>query len=384
PGMSSTSASGNVRIAGATPDHRPSIARAATAVTGALVLSVAVTAIIADFTAEQFPGTLMTNSTPVTAPVNGQLEMTAVTAGEIVLPNHQMFLITDGSLQQQIDAAQQRVTRLESQINSAQTAALIHSGQQMALIQSDIFETELKLADFIRRHFHHRFEVTAWTDYLDPKDALAGTVIPPINLESVLLRDNHDSGEARIRAIIAHATAENEVESLEAKITLCERRLKTLEQSQKLTIQTAEAAVGLTALREQLQVARADQSAVEALPFEHEVNAPGFGMTGLIRHQCGDTVEQGDVLVEVFDRDDEFILVDFPSRKAPQLHPGTRIQLVFPGPEKREGKIEDVPPQVTSPAGREQIESQIAVRIIPVGRVWPTLPVGTTVYASFK
>jgi len=348
------------------------------------VLSVAATAIVAGFTAEQFPGTLMTASVPVTAPVTGHLETASVTAGEIVLPDHQMFLITDSGLQKKIDTARDRVARLQAQIATAETGALIRSGQQMALIQSDIFETELKLADFIRRHFHHRFEVTAWTDYLDPKDALASTVTPPINLESVLLRDNRASGEARIRAIIAHAAAENEVESLEAKIALCERRLKILEQSQTLTIQTAEADAGLASLRQQLQVARVEQAEIESAPAEHEVTAPGFGMAGLIHHQCGDRIEQGEVLVEVFNRDDEFVLVEFPSRLAPQICRGTRIQLVFPGQEKREGRIEDVPPQVTSPADGERVESQIAVRVTPVGRVWPTLPVGTTVYTSFK
>ena len=142
--------------------------------------------------------------------------------------------------------------------------------------------------------------------------------------------------------------------------------------------------LGIAVIREQLQAARAELASQQDEVAEHLVVSPAYGMTGLIQHKTGDRVSRGDVLLELFDRDDEFVRVEFPSRLAPQLRKGTHILLMFPGDEEREGEIDEVPPQVTSPAEGQDEESRIAVRVIPRGRAWPTLPVGSTVYATLK
>jgi multidrug resistance efflux pump len=363
---------------------RPSVLRAASLVAGALVLSVAATALVAGFSEEQFPGTLMTDSISVLSPATGRIEEISVASGEIILPDTELFLISDEELQGRIAAIQLRVRQLQSQLVAAQANAEIRSGQQVAVINTEIFETELQLADFLRRHFQHKFEVTAWTDYLDPADSLASNQAAPVDLKSAIIPRRPDAGEARIRAIISRATSANEVESLEAKIEMCERRLETLRGQSQLIAEATEASLGIAELREQLESSEADLAEIESESTEYSVEAPRYGMTGLIRHAVSGQVKKGEVLVDLFDRDEEFVVVEFPSRMAPQIRKGARVNLVFPGNEEREGQIKEAPSHVTSPANGQQVESSIAVRVAPAGRAWPTLPVGSTVYASFK
>lgn len=363
---------------------RPSVLRAAAFVAGALVFSVAATVLVAGFSEELFPGTLMTESVSVVSPVTGRIEEIGISCGEIILPDRELFLITDEELQERVSTAQNQVRQLESQVASAQASSLIRSGQQLAFINTEIFETELQLADFLRRHFQHKFEVTAWTNYLDPVDALASNQTAPVDLKSAIIPRRPDAGEARIRAIISRATSANEVESLEAKIEMCERRLETLRGRSELIAESTEASLGVTELLEELRSAEANLAALETEPAEYSVEAPGYGMTGLIQYSVKSQVRKGDVLVDLFDRDDEFVVVEFPSRMAQQIRKGARVKLVFPGDEEREGQMMESPSQVTSPARGEQHESRIAVRVAPAGRAWPTLPVGSTVYASFK
>lgn len=370
-------------VAATASQKRPSVLRAAGAVAGALVLSVAATAIIAGISEEQFSGTLMTESVTVVSPVAGRVEAVNIGSGEIILPERMLFLITDEELGQRVAAGQRRVQQLKSQLAAAQANARIRSGQQLAFINTEIFETELQLAEFLRRHFQHKFEVAAWTDYLNPVDSLASSQTSPIEMKAAILR-RPDGGEARIRAIISRATSANEVESLEAKIEMCEQRLNKLRERSKLIAEATEASLGIDEIRKELKAAEVDLAAIETEPAEFSVEAPSYGMTGLIRHSVDDSVRKGEVLVDLFDRDDEFVLVDFPSRTAPQIRKGARVKLTFPGDEEREGRIEESPSQVSTLASGKQLESRIAVRIAPAGRAWPTLPVGSTVYASFK
>ncbi|MDA0588099.1 MAG: hypothetical protein O3C17_08815 [Planctomycetota bacterium] len=326
----------------------------------------------------------MTESVSVVSPVTGRIAEIGINCGEIILPDRKLFLITDEELQERVSTAQNQVRQLESQVASAQANAMIRSGQQLAIINTEIFETELQLADFLRRHFQHKFEVTAWTNYLNPVDALASNRTAPVDLRSAIIPRRPDAGEARIRAIISRATSANEVESLEAKIEMCERRLETLRGRSELIAESTEASLGVSELLEELRSAEANLADLETEPAEYSVEAPGYGMTGLIQYSVKSQVRKGDVLVDLFDRDDEFVVVEFPSRMAQQIRKGARVKLVFPGDEEREGQMMEAPSQVTSPARGDQLESHIAVRVAPAGRAWPTLPVGSTVYASFK
>lgn len=367
-----------------TDEARPSIIRAAAAVSGALVLSVLATALVATSTEETYPGTLMTNSVTISSPATGNIEPLEFASGEIIIRGRELFLVTDEELEQRTLSAQKRVREIESRLAAAEATAKMRSDELLASVKSEIFDTEMKLADFLRKHFQHKFEVTAWSDYLDPQDALVSTVTPPINLESAIMGRNRDSAEARIRAIISRANSENEVDSLEAKIGICDRRIKSLQKRSEEIVESTEISLGIAVIREQLQTAKAELVSQQDEQADHLVVSPAYGMTGLIQHRTGDRVHKGDVLLEVFDRDDEFVRVEFPSRLAAQLRKGTPVSLIFPGDEAREGEIDEVPPQVTSPAQGEETDSRIAVRVIPCGRAWPTLPVGSTVYATLK
>lgn len=366
------------------PEARPSILRAAVAVSAALILSVLATALVATSSEVSYPGTLMSGSVQIPSPATGIVEPLDIASGQIIIRGRELFLVTDEDLESRTASARDDVRQLESRLAAAEATAKMQSDQQLASINGAIFETEMQLADFLREQFQHKFEVAAWSDYLDPSDALVSTVTPPVNLESAILGHSRDSAEARIRAIISRANSENEVESLEAKITICEQRIDALKKRRNQVVQATETALGIGAIRDQLRVARARLASHRAEAAEHVVTSPAYGMTGLIQHTAGDHVQRGEVLLEVFDRDDEYVQVDFPSRLATQLRKGTHVTLLFPGDERREGVIQDVPPQVTSPATGEQTESRIGVTVIPRGRAWPTLPVGSTVYAQLK
>jgi hypothetical protein len=67
--------------------------------------------------------------------------------------------------------------------------------------------------------------------------------------------------------------------------------------------------------------------------------------------------------------------------------PGTMLDLRFPGDVKGEGRVDVIPPQVAPlPRPNERLAenaSLLTVHISPAGRVWPTIPFGSTVEVRY-
>ena len=59
------------------------------------------------------------------------------------------------------------------------------------------------------------------------------------------------------------------------------------------------------------------------------------------------------------------------------MQPGHEVELIFPGEQEFHGQIVDVPmlADLTGQSG----DTLAAVRIEPVGRLWPMIPVGSQV-----
>ena len=185
----------------------------------------------------------------------------------------------------------------------------------------------------------------------------------------------------QLGVMIERGRIENDLDTKQARIALSESRLSRLQAGQKQLPEKVYAALGLPAMEEQLANARERVSELQYTDSTQVVSSPIYGMAGLVQVNVSDDVQQGYTLLRIFDRSHESVEVELPSCLAPELSVDREVSLTFPGGELRSGRIEAIPPQVTRAANADG-ESQIAVTVRPSGRVWPTLPIGTTVSVS--
>lgn len=153
-----------------------------------------------------------------------------------------------------------------------------------------------------------------------------------------------------------------------------ETRLLSLREALPSTVNEA---LGVTSLKEQLDEATSHLETMKSVSREIHVNAPVYGVVGQVRYRQGDDLPNGEIMVRILHTDRRYIMVHLPTRRVTEMQAGQEVELMFPGNQEFRGQIVEVPmlADTTGSTG----DTLAAVRIEPVGRLWPMIPVGSQV-----
>ena len=165
-------------------------------------------------------------------------------------------------------------------------------------------------------------------------------------------------------------TVDSQLMSLQSE----EKRLSSVRASLPVTVSEA---MGVTALKEQLDEASQRLETMKSISREVHVNAPVYGVVGQVRYRQGDDLPNGEVMLRILHTDRRYIIVHLPTRRVHEMQTGHEVLLVFPGREEFCGQVVDVPMLVES--AEHSGDTMAAVRIEPIGRLWPMVPVGSQV-----
>lgn len=347
-----------------------------------LIVSGIATGYLTRDNSERFAGYLQTETHQVVSPVDGVVEFVDFRTGQVVLPGRELFSIRSTQLETQIAAAEDAVSKATENLQAACAESKLMREQRLVGLGQGIFQTKLQLSEFIQAEYQHKFEVTAIEESIELFDALATTKPPMVDLESVIINSRKSSEQAEVFSIINRATRANQLETLQAKISLCENHLKELSVSKNNIAKQIDSFFHIDELKSRVEEAQSQLDDVSSQDENHLILAPVFGMAGVMDCKLDDRVQTGDVLAEFFDRDREFIDVQLPSRVIATLNADSLVALHFPNDVEREGKIESIPPHVSTPGTKEQPESTLRLRVLTTGKPWPSIPVGSTVYVS--
>ncbi len=171
------------------------------------------------------------------------------------------------------------------------------------------------------------------------------------------------------------STAESRLLQLETRTV--ELRLRQLEEARRNLPAQVRQAAGIEALRLRHGEAAQQLADMNALSREVAVVCPAYGTVAEIRFREGDAVPAGEVIVKVLHTDRRFVLVRVPGRRVNELQAGATLDLMFPGGERFEGTVAQVP--MLAEAGQSDGDSMTVVRVEPAGRLWPSIPVGTQI-----
>ncbi len=350
-------------------------------ITGAFVGSIMLMGGLMSSDAERYPGTLTAATTRLTTPADGIIELVNVRSGQVVLPGRELFVVVDEGLDREVQAAQQQADLLKTNLARAIARADVELQKHGRETDREIFETEIVLTELLHSQYQLRFEDTAWTRSPNYFDALASNSIPNVDLKSLAISPEVAAENSRLKAIIEKGGMENDQETLKTRIELCETRIRELRGGRQKLEETIRAANGVPRLEDELNAAREAVDELQNREAALTVRSPVYGMAGVVSVAERQPVTAGTTLLEIFDRDHEYVEAQLPSRLAPRIRAGLRVAVHFPGEEDREGEIEAIPPQVAPGTGGKS-DAQLSVRIKAVGRAWPTLPIGTDVSVS--
>jgi|GEM_PF-374835 len=170
-------------------------------------------------------------------------------------------------------------------------------------------------------------------------------------------------------------TDSTEVISTEASSLLSEElRLKAVRGSLPTTVREA---MGVEAIKGQLEEATNRLENLKSLSREVQVSAPVYGVVGQVRYRQGDDLPNGEVMLRILHTDRRYIIVQLPTRRVTEMQAGQEVELIFPGHQEFRGQVVEVP--VLADSTGQSGDTLAAVRIEPLGRLWPMVPVGSQV-----
>jgi len=325
-------------------------------------------------------------SAVVSSNVAGRIQEIAVAEGARVEPGQKIAVIVDETLESQIAALRRRVDQLHGELDQARARADIDLKWRMKELDRELLQTRLKSAGYMQSQYDQEIEQHVWSEFLN------NALIQPVEMfvtaapEPILYPSIHPATlprEARLRAVMRQEAARNALEVSQAQVEMCEARLKELEALKKdLPAQIARSH-GVEMAEAQLAKASEELSVLESKPREIEIAAPIHGTVGLFRKFGGERVNAGEPIVTLLDEEQRFLSLRIPSRRAPEFPANGEVSITFPGGKVRTGRIGTVPPQVLADGSTVRSEpprdSLIPLRIVPIEKLWPEVPIGTAV-----
>jgi multidrug resistance efflux pump len=317
----------------------------------------------------------------VTSPVDGRVVEFTAEAHDLVHKGGPIAILEDRHFVGRVNEQRSEVARLQDELAQAEARAEVDLAWRLKDLQAEIHQTKLKAADLLRQRLMRDVENLAWGELRNGSEwpvllASAEEIFSTINDPRL------PSDELRIRAALREEAARNASEVLTAQIELCDQRLSELRELSLQLPNKVRQAAGISRALTKLAAVQQQLGHLESQPALVTAAAAAYGVVGVFRKQIGSPVAQGETIVDLLDLDNPFLVVHVRSRELDQFSVGKEVSVEFPGRIKRTGVVHSIPPQTEdgrSTATAVEGETHVRVRIDRTGKLWPEVPVGSTV-----
>ncbi|HUQ68802.1 MAG TPA: biotin/lipoyl-binding protein [Planctomycetaceae bacterium] len=323
------------------------------------------------------PGTLQAKTVTITAGRTCRLAELLVKPGQTVEAGTPLLRLTDGRLEAKLAHQQQELAALKAEVAKAEAAAEVELGWRRRELQSEAFETQMKLATLQNDRLNRRVEQIAWREHLDSTPDWTGSAAPDAFLRPITL-STAATGVDRLQAVLKEDAAALAAESFDSQIALCEQRLKELAAVEHRMQSNLRLSAGVEVAEHRLAAAEADLAALTRQQEQLTITSPGIAVVGLQLKQPGDQLSAGDAILELLDEAQRTICVRVPTPSMSGIREGLKVTVLFPDRLHREGVIAAIPPQ-TSGDGAVTDVPELPLQIVPCGKLWPSLAIGSRV-----
>ena len=351
----------------------------------ALAISLGLTRWLDISSSRSYTAYLHSHVTLITADCDARIHEILIDEGEMAEAGQAIFLLKSEGATLKPAVKRREVSELGAELEQSRAKAEVDLAWRLKNLRAEILETRLKSANFLKARFNQRVEEYAWQKFLEQSD---NTLALPADVFQSLVFESTQPDETRVRAMLNHEAAHNAIEVSSVLIDLCERRLKELEKLESDLPEKIQRAAGLDAAESRLAWAREELQQIEQPQTKRSVTTPAYGTVGIYRKKVGERVAVGEPIVELLDGDRRFLTLQIPSRSLPHFAVDAEVALEFPGGDQRTGIVRRIPPQ-TSDVGRDigtsdSDDAPITLRIDPVDRLWPEVPIGSAVTVRVK
>jgi multidrug resistance efflux pump len=297
--------------------------------------------------------------------------------GSVVTPGTPLLRFFDERLEQRIAAKTREVSEVTAEWERCEAAADVELAWRLRELQHEIYQTQGTITKLSQERLSQQVAQIAWQEHLQTVDRWADQTTSVSSIRPVTMTTPVPDA-ARLEALLKEDTATAAVEALEAQLTLSAQRLDTLRKLEQELQQKVRISVGVEVAKTRQERVSAELASLNEQLTALTITSTRHGTVGPWHHQPGDLVQTGDVVVELYDDAQRSLAAIVPSACAPLMTPDAEVELMFPGSIRRRGKVTAFPPQTRTTATTEH-DAELSIRIEPIGKLWPTPPLGTRV-----
>jgi len=300
--------------------------------------------------------------------------------GDLVTPGTVLVLLVDDELESQVSDRRAVLPTLEASLGQAQAQADVELALKLRDLKREEFEVRTLTANHLEKQFYNEFMQTAWEEMLDRSDGLASIGGNDQIYRLGALPQMLTSDTVRMKALLRQQAARNAASISASQAKLCRERLGQIDALRDSLPTKFRVANGVDVATQQLAHARKTLESLQQRRGRLTLTAGAHGTVGLYLKQPGDRVTGGEAVVELYDREQQHIDLPVPSRQIDRYLVGTLVRLRFAGSIRCRGRVSVVPPHteqdVETPAGQDPL---VRVTVEPIGRLWPDVPIGSSV-----
>ena len=325
---------------------------------------------------ESYVGSLQAPKTIILAKNDAVIQEIYVEEGQVVSSGEIVVALFDNSLDQNWKSKQQELVALEAELEQSKAKTEVELALRNKEIESEVFNAKLKSSQYLKEQYIHQITNLAWQDFIQDYDSLSSNGSSEEVFRS-LVYESRLPDENKITAMLRQESARNSAEVFSARVKLCEEQMAELKAIQKKLPNQIRLAMGVEVMMNRLDRVKSELKQLESQRDALLIKTGGYGMVGIFEKEVGDPVKKGTSIVELFDKEHPFLVVEVPSRNISLFNIGTEVKIAFSGNIKGKGIVQKISEQAIQKSGVQA--SVILVTVEPTGRLWPELPMGTTV-----
>ena len=330
---------------------------------------------------DTYVGSLQAPKTIITAKNDAVIQEIHVKEGQTVSSGDIIISLFDHFLEKSWNAKQQELVALEAELEQSKAKTEVELALRNKEIESEVFNAKLKSSQYLKDQYIHQITNLAWQDFLQDYDSLSTNGSSEEVFRS-LVYESRLPDENRITAMLRQESARNSAEVFTARVKLCEEQMAELKAIQKKLPDQIRLAMGVEVMKNRLERVKSEITQLESQREALLLKAGRYGVVGIFDKEVGDPIQKGTPIVELFDKEHPYLVVEVPSRKISLFNKGTEVKVAFSGNIKGKGVVHKISEQAIQKPGLR--ESVILVYLEPAGRLWPDLPMGTTVDVSLE
>ncbi len=352
------------------------------AIGAAIVAGAFLTGMIGQEKSTELHGRISAPQQAVIAPCDGEVLKLIAPKTELVHSGQPLLLVRDLSLVVQQEAVDERIAAMETDLARAEAKAVIEIKWRFSEIDAQIHRHKVEATELLQKKLALEIEEIAYQEYGRPDNlAITGqtpdgaAIIKPLSLHS--RQDQTVSEENLVSETIRLESTRNAIEVTAAQLELVENRIEQLEPLKRELTTSIRESLGIPELEQQIDRAKKARRDLDRQATERMIAVPQSGSLKGFALSSGDLIQQGETIASVADEQDRFLEVTVPSRELTKMTPETEVRLTFPGGIDRMGRVSDKTATVTE-AGQSG-ETHILVKVEPAGKLWPEVPLGSSV-----